>query len=609
MNSNLGITTINDEISPDLHEVIEFLKSNDLDFVELRTINKINLVDYTLEQVSEMYKLLQEHGISVSAFASPLFKWFPDGSQDGSVEQVDTFGFNPHLSFDDKKKYIVKAIQVAKMLHTSSVRIFSTLRVDGFEYSFEDDPLLQFALNEASKEGVVLMIENEPPCYIHKMVDIKLTMEKYGSEYLKVWFDVSNFYKVDDRVLMQDFVDLKGHIGYFHFKDFDEDGVYCPFGTGVINYKRIVTDIKNILFDESVYLSIETHVRSNPVEATAVSLANLRLYVERSRVRYGVVGCGSTFMKHGSAIYDSDFGELGAVYDIDSDRASNVAAQLDCEVKFDLSEMLDDATVDILNIRTPNYTHSNLVMQTLDFGKFCLCEKPFCLTSAEGEEVLQNSNYNKNVFVNYQNRFNPAVVRLFEYLESGRFGEILFCSVQVRWWRDDSYFKDWHGDISQVGGMLFNQGPHALDLMLKVCGEVNSVQAVSSSVRKNIELDDFFVANVVFKNGSLGNLEITTHTTKQNCEASIFVVGEKGSLKLGGYAFNQVEFSSFEIDDNQLSEKNSQEKEAVESNHSGLIRSINAQILYDSTDYRLAYAEDGLAVVKFIEKLYIASKE
>ena len=79
------------------------------------------------------------------------------------------------------------------------------------------------------------------------MSDIKLLAKKFASENLKVWFDVSNFYKIGGQVLLGDLKELKNSIGYFHLKDFDEKGNYVAIGEGAINYKRIISDIKEIL--------------------------------------------------------------------------------------------------------------------------------------------------------------------------------------------------------------------------------------------------------------------------------------------------------------------------------------------------------------------------
>jgi len=597
MKNKLKITTINDEVSDDLNETIEFLKAHGIKYVELRTIQKKNLIDYPLEEIRGIRKNLSKNGISVSAFASPLFKWYPDNSKGEPQGKVDTFGFNPHLNLTAKRDYITKAIAVAKTLGTQRIRIFSSLKTSLARYSFVSDPLFKIALSEAKKEGVMLLLENEPSCYIYKMNDIKSLARKFADKNLGIWFDVANFYKIKEQVFRKDLEELKDVVGYFHLKDFNEIGNYVALGEGIINYKCIVSDIRKVFGDKDIFLSIETHVRSDPKRATQKSLQTLNKLLSEKRIGYGIVGCGQVFEKHGSAVSRNEHSELRAVSDIDQNKAEAASEQFDCELKANFNELLVDDTIDVISIRTPNDTHARLVLKILESDKYCLCEKPLCLTSKEGERILKSKFYKNNITVNFQNRFNPAVQQLLKYLETGALGKVILCSIDVRWWRDDEYFNDWHGDIRRVGGMLFNQGAHALDLMLQICGPIKKITKIKKSFRKNTKVDDLYLALLQFKSGALGKIEITTYTKSQSCGTSLFVIGEKGSIQLGGSSFNKVEF---------LSLKNESAKNLMdtEDSHFKLIRALNEYLLKGKKDKLLASAEDGVKVTKFIEELY-----
>jgi len=276
MKNKLKITIINDEISDDIYTMLRFLKLHDIKYVELRTINKKNLIDYTLEEIENIYRILLCNGISVSAFASPLFKWYPDNAVKKPTGNFDTFGFNPQLNLVDKKNCIIKGIAIAKILRTRNIRIFSSLKTSSIRYSFISDPLLKFALNEAQKAGIILLLENELPCYINHMKDIKFIAKKFYRKNLKIWFDVANFYKIRDKIFLKDFKELRENIEYFHLKNFDEKGNYVAIGKGVINYKQIISDIKNIFSGKEIFLSLETHVRYDQKSATEQSLYTLK---------------------------------------------------------------------------------------------------------------------------------------------------------------------------------------------------------------------------------------------------------------------------------------------------------------------------------------------
>lgn len=145
--------------------------------------------------------------------------------------------------------------------------------------------------------------------------------------------------------------------------------------------------------------------------------------------------------------------------------------------------------------------------------------------------------------------------------------------------------------------MLFNQGAHALDLMLRICGSVKRITKIKKFLRKNTEVDDLFLALIEFKSGALGEIEITTYTKSQSCGTSLFVIGENGSIHLGGPSFNKIEFLSLE---------NEQVKNLTDTkdSHFRLIKALNEFLLKNKKNKLLASAEDGIKVTKFIEELY-----
>jgi sugar phosphate isomerase/epimerase len=276
------ISIINDEISTDVATTINFFKANDVKNIEIRTIGKKNIVDLDISEVEEIAALLKKNAMNVSAIASPLFKW--SLKNEVNANKMDTFYFNQDIDERAKRAYITKTIQLAKILKTDLIRVFSTLRPKAtVRYSILGDPLFNFALDEAQKAGVLLALENEPPCFVHKMDDIKHIFDGTEHPALKLWFDVANFYKVGDKVSREDLECLSGAIRYFHLKDFDVNGNYVPLGKGIINYERILEDIKSIFDDANIYLSLETHVKSPQEASTLEALTALKQILAKRR--------------------------------------------------------------------------------------------------------------------------------------------------------------------------------------------------------------------------------------------------------------------------------------------------------------------------------------
>ncbi|MCC6931831.1 MAG: sugar phosphate isomerase/epimerase [Deltaproteobacteria bacterium] len=282
MGNNIRLAAINDEISENLTKTISFFNENNIRFIELRTLNNKNLIHYSEEDIKNVSKELESNHINVSAFASPLFKWYLNDYPLPNVANQH-FNFTPSLSLKDKKKYIHKAIKIAKLLRTNNVRVFSSLRTGNEQYSLLEDNLFQFALAEAKDWGINLLLENEPPCYIYTLSDLKMVTDCCPNENFGIWLDIANIIETSQTVTKNDLKLLKAHIKYFHLKDFDTNNSYVPLGQGVINYKSIINDIMNVIDLETIYFSIETHVHSDPKKALLNSLSFVTKLINSSK--------------------------------------------------------------------------------------------------------------------------------------------------------------------------------------------------------------------------------------------------------------------------------------------------------------------------------------
>ena len=156
------------------------------------------------------------------------------------------------------------------------------------------------------------------------------------------------------------------------------------------------------------------------------------------------------------------------------------------------------------------------------------------------------------LFIVKQNRFNVPVLKLREALDQGRFGKIVLGTVRVRWSRTQSYYDQdsWRGTWAMDGGVLTNQASHHIDLLEWFMGDVESVFARTSKALANIEAEDTAVVSVKFKSGALGIIEATTATRPNDLEGSISILGERGSVVIGGFAVNKMESWSFEDAEN-----------------------------------------------------------
>ena len=152
------------------------------------------------------------------------------------------------------------------------------------------------------------------------------------------------------------------------------------------------------------------------------------------------------------------------------------------------------------------------------------------------------------LFIVKQNRLNVPVRYARKALEAGRFGRLVMGTVRVRWCRTQKYYDQdaWRGTWAMDGGVLTNQASHHVDLLEWMFGDVESVFVKSRTALVDIETEDTACAVLKFRNGALGIVEATTAARPRDLEGSLSILGEKGSVVIGGFAVNRMETWHFD---------------------------------------------------------------
>jgi UDP-N-acetyl-2-amino-2-deoxyglucuronate dehydrogenase len=147
-----------------------------------------------------------------------------------------------------------------------------------------------------------------------------------------------------------------------------------------------------------------------------------------------------------------------------------------------------------------------------------------------------------------QNRRNRTLQLLKQAVSEGRFGRIYMVNVNVFWTRPQSYYDsaEWRGTWEFDGGAFMNQASHYVDLLDWICGPVESVMAYTGTLARNIEVEDTGVAALKWRNGAMGSINVTMLTYPKNLEGSITILGEKGSVRIGGMAVNEIKHWEFD---------------------------------------------------------------
>lgn len=268
-------------------------------------------------------------------------------------------------------------------------------------------------------------------------------------------------------------------------------------------------------------------------------------------LRFALVGCGRIAKKHAEILAGGHVSgaELVAVCDLRQDRALEFGRTYGVPHFGTLERMMEDqGDIDVVCVLTPSGHHAVNTLQLAPFGKHIVVEKPMALTVDDADRMIEACDRaGVRLFVVKQNRYNRAVVQTREALEQGRFGRMVMGTVRVRWCRTQDYYDQdaWRGTWEMDGGVFANQASHHVDLLQWMLGEWDSVFAKAGTPLVDIEAEDTGVAVIKFRNGALGIVEATNATRPRDLEGSLSLLGERGSVVVGGFAVNKVQTWSF----------------------------------------------------------------
>ena len=268
-------------------------------------------------------------------------------------------------------------------------------------------------------------------------------------------------------------------------------------------------------------------------------------------LNFALVGCGRISKRHSGLLGFNEINgaKLVSVCDNVLDKANKIAEQFKVSAYQDMDEMMKSESIDVVVVLTPSGLHAEHVINLSKYGKHIMVEKPMALTVKDTERMIYACDVNHiKLFVIKQNRFNVPVVKLREALDAGRFGKLTLGTVRVRWARHQAYYDQdpWRGTWAMDGGVITNQASHHLDLLEWMMGDVESVFARMTTALVDVETEDTAIVTLKFKNGALGIIEATTATRPKNLEGSISILGEHGTVIVGGVAVNEMQTWVFE---------------------------------------------------------------
>ncbi len=275
------------------------------------------------------------------------------------------------------------------------------------------------------------------------------------------------------------------------------------------------------------------------------------------KLRYVLIGCGRIAPNHiAAALAEQDLMEIAAVCDIVPEHMENVLALVPEEQRgqiirhTDYHQMLKEVSPDLVAIATESGKHAQHALDCIEAGCHVIIEKPIALSLRDADAIIKASKEKGvQVCACHQNRFNKSIQKIREAIDEGRFGRMLHGTAHIRWNRSKAYYDQapWRGTWEQDGGALMNQCIHNIDLLRWMMGdEIDEVFAYTDNLKHPyIEAEDLGLALVKFKNGAYGIIEGTTNVYPKNLEETLYIFGDKGTVKAGGKSVNTIEEWNF----------------------------------------------------------------
>lgn len=338
------------------------------------------------------------------------------------------------------------------------------------------------------------------------------------------------------------------------------------------------------------------------------------------KIKFAVIGCGHIGKRHAAMIYNNSDFELVALCDIKSKEELDLKELNNVPFYSSIDDLVKSGlAIDAVAIATPNGLHEEQSLTALSNNWHIVVEKPMALSKAGCEKIIfKGLEKNKQIFCVMQNRYSPPSRWLKEILSSGKLGEIFMVQTNCYWNRDDRYYKpdpktgeptSWHGTKNLDGGTLFTQFSHFIDLMYWYFGDITNIKSRLEDFThsKSTEFEDSGFISFDFVNGGIGSINYSTAVWDKNLESSITIIGENGSIKVGGQYMNEVEYCH--IKDYLMPELPPSNPpndygpyKGSAANHHYIYENISDVI--NGRDSITTNALEGMKVVEIIERIY-----
>lgn len=332
------------------------------------------------------------------------------------------------------------------------------------------------------------------------------------------------------------------------------------------------------------------------------------------KINIALVGCGRISKNHFNAIAEHrERVNLVGVCDIDAAALEKATQEHGVEGYDNLDTMLAQSNADLYILCTPSGLHPSQTIKIAKAGKHILTEKPMATRWQDGLDMVKACDEaNVRLFVVKQNRLNATLQHVKKAVDQNRFGKVYMMAANVFWTRPQDYYDQggWRGTWEFDGGAFMNQASHYIDLMHWLGGPIDSVQAMMGTLARDIEAEDTGALNIRYRNGAIGTVGVTMLTYPKNLEGSITILGDKGTVRVGGIAVNEIqnwEFDHMTEEDEWIKNANYETNSVY--GHGHPIYYDNVISCLQGQEQPLVDGREGLRSLELLSASYIAARD
>ena len=232
------------------------------------------------------------------------------------------------------------------------------------------------------------------------------------------------------------------------------------------------------------------------------------------KIRTAIIGCGKVAHIHARALQKLEESDFRAVCSRTPEKGKSFAAAYGVDAYTDIAKMITSTGIQAVCVCTPHPVHAETTIPAMGMGAHALLEKPMASSLADCDAMLEAARkVNVKLGMISQRRLYTPVQRIKKAIDDGKLVKPVLGVVSLFGWRDQSYYASdpWRGSWNgEGGGVLVNQAPHHLDLLLWYMGDIDEVYGSWANLNHPyIEVEDTAMAMIRFKNGALGNILVS----------------------------------------------------------------------------------------------------